>query len=63
MTKEGVALIEKIKREIESAYQCRRDYPPYALMPWDDRNRYHDYIFKILDEFIKAEEQPNDQGE
>lgn len=55
MSKQGIALIEEIKEEIETAYHCRQDYPPYALNAWDDRNRYHDYIFKILDEFIEAE--------
>ena len=50
MTKEE---IEEIKRVIDSGYGNRDDYPPYALMSWDDRNRYRKYIFKILDEFVE----------
>lgn len=42
--------IEKVKKEIDDGYHKRDDYPPYAIASWDDRNRYRQYIFKILDE-------------
>lgn len=45
----------KLKNEIDEGYHEREDYPPYALMPWDDRNRYREYIFKIIDEFTDRE--------
>ncbi len=28
----------------------RDDYPPFALMSWDDRNRWSNYLTKINDE-------------
>ncbi len=55
--KERVALIEKIKLEIDGGYGNRDDYPPYALMAWDDRNRYREYTFKIMDEFAQGQHQ------
>jgi hypothetical protein len=54
---ERVALINKIKREIDDGYHRRDDYPPYALVSWDDRNRYRQYVFKIMDEFAQGEHQ------
>ena len=53
--KERVELIEKIKREIDEGYHSRSDYPPYALVSWDDRNRYREYIFKVMDEFAQGQ--------
>jgi hypothetical protein len=47
---------QAIKRTIDSGYHNRSDYPPFALAPWDDRNRYREYVFKIIDEFIKKED-------
>jgi hypothetical protein len=41
---------EEIKRIIDRGYHEREDYPPFALTPWDDRNRYRAYVFKIIDE-------------
>ena len=43
---------DKLKNAIVRGYMDRDDYPPYAITPWDDRNRYHAYVFKIIDEFI-----------
>lgn len=40
----------QLKRAIDRGYHERTDYPPYALTPWDDRNRYREYIFRIIDE-------------
>lgn len=54
---ERVELIEKIKKEIDYGYHLRDDYPPYALVSWDDRTRFHEYVYKILDEFAQGEHQ------
>ena len=51
---ERVKLIEAIKREIDDGYHERIDYPPYAIMSWDDRNLYREYVFKIMDEYAQG---------
>ena len=48
-------LIEEIKNKIKNAYFDRKDYPPYAIMSWDDRVRYHAFILKIIDEVALKE--------
>lgn len=50
MTKEEA---QKLKDTIDWGYHNRDDYPPFALTPWDDRNRYREYVFKIIDESVK----------
>lgn len=50
MTKEEAL---KLQRTIDDGYHNRDDYPPFALMSWDDRNRYRKYVFKIIEEFIR----------
>ncbi len=55
--KERVDLIEKIKREIDDGYHNRQDYPPYALVSWDDRSCYRRYVYKIMDEFAQGQHQ------
>lgn len=54
---ERVDLIQKIKREIDDGYHNRKDYPPYALASWDDRSRYREYAFRIMDEFAQGQHQ------
>lgn len=55
-------LAEKIKKRINDGYYERKigmgegEYPPLALMSWDDRNRYREYIFGIIDEVCKEVE-------
>lgn len=58
INEERVKLIEAIKREIDSGYHQRKDYPPYALVSWDDRHHYREYVFKIMDEFAQGQHQP-----
>jgi hypothetical protein len=41
-----------LKRLIDNGYHDRDDYPPFALNSWDDRNRYREYVFKIIDEQV-----------
>ena len=53
-SKEREELIENIKRDIDNGYHNRNDYPPYALVSWDDRTRYREYIFKIMDEYVQG---------
>ena len=55
--KEREELIEKIKRAIDDGYHNRDDYPPFAIMAWDDRSRYRKYVYKIMDEFAQGEHQ------
>jgi hypothetical protein len=50
MTKEESIIL---KNTIDRGYHDRKDYPPYALAAWDDRNRYREYVFKIIDELVK----------
>ena len=47
MTKEEA---EKLKRKIDNGYHDRNDYPRYTIDPITDRNRYREYIFRIIDE-------------
>lgn len=43
-----------ILRELDDGYQRITDendpdkYPPFALTAWDDRNRYREYVGRIL---------------
>ena len=43
-------VLDEIIREADRGYHNRDDYPPYAIASWDDRNRYRDYILKIIEE-------------
>ena len=45
---------DSLKNTIDSAYHRRDDYPPYAVMSWDDRTRYRAYIFKLIDEMTNG---------
>ncbi len=47
---------EDLKGLIDRGYHDRDDYPPYALISWDDRNRYRDYVFRIIDEKAESDE-------
>lgn len=49
----------ELQKKIDDGYPDRDDYPPYAIAPWDDRNRYREYVFKIIDEVAAPEETPN----
>lgn len=53
MTKEEA---ETLKNLIDRGYNKRKDYPPFALEPWDDRNRYRAYVFTIIDEQVEQEQ-------
>jgi len=45
---------QKLKDMIDRGYHDRQDYPPFALTAWDDRNRYREYVFRIIDELVAA---------
>jgi len=30
----------------------RGQYPPFALTAWDDRARFRQYVFDVIDEFV-----------
>ena len=42
-----------LKEKIRAGYHDRKDYPPFALLSWDDRNRYLEYIGRVIDDFVK----------
>ena len=44
---------QELKDTIDRGYHNRTDYPLLAIDPITNRNRYRDYIFKIIDEFVK----------
>lgn len=48
MTKEEK---EQLKRMIPNGYHTRKDYPPFAINSWDDRNRFLDYVCRVIDDF------------
>ena len=50
-----VSFVKILKSTIDNAYHIRKDYPPLALMAWDDRNRYRKYIFEIMDEILSKQ--------
>ena len=41
---------ELIMQELDSGYHNMKgdQYPPFALTLWDDRNRYREYISRVL---------------
>lgn len=60
MTNNGIKALETLRKKIDRAYHERlikgpKDYPPYALNPWEDRARYQAFIFKLIDEGIADE--------
>lgn len=38
---------EKVLKTAMDGYHDRKDYPPFALTSWDDRNRFIAYLKKI----------------
>jgi hypothetical protein len=45
LTREQAAYIE---RAISGGYMARNDYPPFALVSFEDRPRYHQYVQRVL---------------
>lgn len=50
LTPEQAAYIE---RAISGGYHARDDYPPFALVSFEDRPRYHQYITRVLADMTK----------
>lgn len=50
MAGDFLELAKEIKHKVDMGYHNRDDYPPFALVSWDDRNKYREYIFRIIDE-------------
>jgi hypothetical protein len=50
LTKEQVFYIE---RAISDGYHRRHDYPPFALVSFEDRPRFQQYIGRVLAGMIK----------
>lgn len=51
-----VKTLEAILGKIDGAYHDRDDYPPMAIMGFEDRPRYHAYIQKLIREAIEEAE-------
>lgn len=46
---------KEILHRIETAYHQRKDYPPFALVSFEDRPRYHLFVVKIIKEYLEEE--------
>lgn len=42
-----------IERAISGGYHERNDYPPFAIVSFEDRPRYHQYIQRVLRDLTK----------
>ncbi len=45
-----MAEFAKVLEAANAGYSNRDDYPPFAMAPWDDRNRWIDYLKKVNDD-------------
>ena len=44
---------DAIIHKLDGGYHDRGDYPPYAVMSWDDRKRYREYLINVLADMIE----------
>ena len=42
--------ISKFPTALTDGYHNRKDYPPFAITSRDDRNRYREYVKRVLDD-------------
>lgn len=56
--KRGEALAKRIIDTAHDGYrhQAESGYPPYAIMSWDDRLRWTDYLKKVAGEVLSADD-------
>jgi len=47
--------IQVIMRRLDDGYRDRKDYPAYAIAPWEDRNRYRKYVEAVLIDIAKEQ--------
>ena len=45
-----MAEFKEVMEKAQDGFHDRGDYPPFALMSWDDRNKWNKYLEKINDE-------------
>lgn len=45
--------VQYIMRLIGRGYHERNDYPPFAISPFEDRPRYHQYVERVLKDLIE----------
>lgn len=57
-----MAEFKDVLKMAHRGYHDREDYPPYALMSWDDRNRWSQYLEKINAELDTREASPNGES-
>lgn len=43
----------RLKNAIRNGYSNREDYPPFALTPFEDRNRYLEYVNRVIEDFTE----------
>ncbi len=49
-----MADFKEVLKKAQDGYHNRDDYPPYALVSWDDRRRWNRYLEKINEELENA---------
>lgn len=49
-----MADFEDVMKAADDGYHNRDDYPPYAIMAWDDRKRWREYVEKINKELSEG---------
>lgn len=42
-----MADFETVLKTADTGYHNRDDYPPYAVVSWEDRRRWREYMIKI----------------
>ena len=50
--------LEKLRRTVDACYhdpKYRDKYPPFALVSFEDRPLYHNFIIKIIDDAVEEE--------
>jgi hypothetical protein len=48
-----MADFKKVLQAAHDGYGHRKDFPPFAIAPWDDRTRWNEYLQTINDEMDK----------
>src|SRR5258708_21664521 len=44
-----------IKNAISDGYHRRNDYPPFELMSFHDRPRYHEYVCRVINDMTEPQ--------
>lgn len=52
----GKEFANALLRKLDNGYHDREDYPPFAIDPMTDRNRYREYVRAVAEEFFTENE-------